>query len=80
MSRAGAGGVRTKTRAFVAAVGLLLAVLLSEACTAAADEDPEAPEVTDCEVPHNETRANQCLFINDEANNVCHCSAFAEVS
>jgi hypothetical protein len=74
MSRAGAGGANTKTRA-LAAFGLLLAVLLS---TAVADEDPEAPEVTDCEVPHNETRANQCLFINDEANNVCHRSAFAQ--
>lgn len=40
--------------------------------TAVAEEDPEAPEVTDCEVPHNESRADQCLFINDEANNVRH--------
>jgi hypothetical protein len=53
-----------------AAVGVLLfGVLVS---TAVADEDPEAPEVTDCEIPHNESRADQCLFINDEANNVRH--------
>lgn len=49
----------------------LLAITLLLARDAAAQEpDPEAPEVIDCEVPHNESRADQCLFINDPANNV----------
>lgn len=63
-----AASERRSMRAWaVRVLGVLL--LLS---TAVAEEDPEAPEVTDCEVPHNESRANQCLFINDEANNVRH--------
>ena len=48
----------------------LLAIALLARDAAAQEPDPEAPEVIDCEVPHNESRADQCLFINDPANNV----------
>lgn len=52
---------------------LLFALALLVAACDADDQDPEAPEVTDCDVPQpNETftRADQCLFINITANNV----------
>jgi len=64
--RRGAAAPRSCTAATLS----LLAIALAARDAAAQEPDPEAPEVIDCEVPHNESRADQCLFINDPANNV----------
>ena len=63
-------GAAARRSCSAATLSLLAIALLAARDAAAQEPDPEAPEVIDCEVPHNESRADQCLFINDPANNV----------